>query len=66
MQQERASLEITFDPQVTPSSYGELLRRGGIVTDKADENPTGASREAAKSFTKSVPPERATNPRPLF
>jgi arginine-tRNA-protein transferase len=26
--QERASLEITFDPQVTPSSYGELLRRG--------------------------------------
>jgi arginine-tRNA-protein transferase len=26
--QERASLEIAFDPQVTPASYGELLRRG--------------------------------------
>lgn len=26
--QERASLEITFDPHVTPASYGELLRRG--------------------------------------
>jgi arginine-tRNA-protein transferase len=25
---ERASLEITFDPNVTPASYGELLRRG--------------------------------------
>jgi len=25
---ERASLEITFDPRVTPASYGELLRRG--------------------------------------
>ena len=26
--QERASLEITFDPKVTPEQYGELLRRG--------------------------------------
>jgi arginine-tRNA-protein transferase len=25
---ERASLEITFDPRVTPQYYGELLRRG--------------------------------------
>jgi len=25
---ERASLEVTFDPGVTPQSYGELLRRG--------------------------------------
>ena len=25
---ERASLEIAFDPQLTPSQYGELLRRG--------------------------------------
>ncbi len=25
---EKASLEVTFDPHVTPESYGELLRRG--------------------------------------
>lgn len=26
--EERAALEVTFDPHVTPESYGELLRRG--------------------------------------